>query len=137
MQNSTRASRRKFLQQIGSSSLLLAASPLASLAAKEKAEQRTLFYEKKISPNDKVRLAVIGFGIQGHFDLATALKVPGVELGWQFAISIPDGLKTQKNYMAKIFSPPKITWNYWTAKMLMPSSLQPATIGTHGSPKKR
>lgn len=80
MQNSTRASRRKFLQQIGSSSLLLAASPLASLAAKEKAEQRTLFYEKKISPNDKVRLAVIGFGIQGHFDLATALKVPGVEL---------------------------------------------------------
>jgi len=74
------ASRRRFLQQIGSTSLLLAGGPLASLAAKEKAEQRTLFYEKKISSNDKVRLAVIGFGIQGHMDLAQALKVPGVEL---------------------------------------------------------
>jgi len=39
-----------------------------------------LRYSKKISSNDKVRLAVIGFGIQGHGDLATALKVPGVEL---------------------------------------------------------
>src|SRR5262249_45648484 len=37
-------------------------------------------YSKKISSNDKVRLAVIGFGIQGHSDLETALQVPGVEL---------------------------------------------------------
>ncbi|HMH34428.1 MAG TPA: Gfo/Idh/MocA family oxidoreductase, partial [Puia sp.] len=80
MSNSTRASRRKFLQQIGSTSILLAAGPLSGLAAKEKAEERMLHYEKRISPNDKIRLAVIGFGIQGHFDLATALKVPGVEL---------------------------------------------------------
>jgi predicted dehydrogenase len=80
MSSSTRASRRRFLQQIGSTSLLLAASPLASLAAAENAEERILRYEKKISANDKVRLAVIGFGIQGHYDLATALKVPGVEL---------------------------------------------------------
>ncbi|MEY3349232.1 MAG: hypothetical protein RLY46_1271, partial [Bacteroidota bacterium] len=27
-----------------------------------------------------IRLGVIGFGVQGHIDLATALKVPGVEL---------------------------------------------------------
>ena len=80
MSKTTPGSRRKFLQQIGSTSLLLAASPLAGLAAAEKAEQRTIFYEKKIGPNDKVRLAVIGFGIQGHMDLATAIKVPGVEL---------------------------------------------------------
>ena len=80
MSTSTRASRRKFLQQIGSTSLVMAAGPLASLAAIEKAEERILRYEKKISANDKVRLAVIGFGIQGHIDLATALKVPGVEL---------------------------------------------------------
>jgi len=73
-------SRRKFLQQIGATSLLAAASPFSSLAAKEKAEERTLFYEKKISVGDKIRLGVIGFGIQGHFDLQTALKVPGVEL---------------------------------------------------------
>ncbi len=74
------SSRRKFLQQIGATSLLAAVAPLSSIAAKEKAEERTLFYEKRISPNDKIRLAVIGFGIQGHFDLQTALKVPGVEL---------------------------------------------------------
>ncbi|HTQ27804.1 MAG TPA: Gfo/Idh/MocA family oxidoreductase [Puia sp.] len=80
MSKNEKASRRKFLQQIGSTGLLLAGSPLASLAAKEKAEERILHYEKKISPNDKIRLAVIGYGIQGHFDLATALKVPGVEL---------------------------------------------------------
>lgn len=80
MSHQDQSSRRKFLQQIGATSLLVAASPLSSLAAKEKAEERTLFYEKKISPTDKVRLGVIGFGVQGHFDLATALKVPGVEL---------------------------------------------------------
>jgi predicted dehydrogenase len=80
MSKNTYASRRKFLQQIGSIGLLTAASPLASLAAKEKAEERVLRYSKKISSNDKIRLAVIGFGIQGHGDLATALKVPGVEL---------------------------------------------------------
>jgi predicted dehydrogenase len=72
--------RRKFLQQIGATSLLLASGPLQSFAAKEKAEERMILYDKKISGNDTIRLAVIGFGIQGHFDLATALKVPGVEL---------------------------------------------------------
>src|SRR4029079_9473389 len=80
MSNDTQHSRRKFLQQIGALGLVTAASPLASLAAKEKAEERILRYSKKISSNDKIRLAVIGFGIQGHGDLATALKIPGVEL---------------------------------------------------------
>ena len=77
---SNETSRRKFLQQIGSFGLLAAAGPLAGLAGKEKAEQRILRYSKKISSNDKIRLAVVGFGIQGHGDLSTALQVPGVEL---------------------------------------------------------
>ena len=80
MSNSTNASRRKFLQQIGATSLMAAAAPLSSLAAKEKAEERILHYEKKISAGDKIRLGVIGYGVQGHYDLETALKVPGVEL---------------------------------------------------------
>ena len=80
MNYDSRASRRKFLQQIGTTSLLAAASPLAGLPWAEKAEARLLHYDKKISPNDRIRLAVIGFGIQGHSDLSTALKVPGVEL---------------------------------------------------------
>jgi predicted dehydrogenase len=80
MSNKSKSSRRKFLQQIGSTGLVLAASPLAGFAAAEKAEERIIRYEKRFSSNDKIRLAVIGFGIQGHGDLATALKVPGVEL---------------------------------------------------------
>jgi len=80
MQNDNSESRRKFLRQIGATSLAVAASPLSSLAAREKAEERILHYERKISANDKVRVGVIGYGVQGHFDLGTALKVPGVEL---------------------------------------------------------
>jgi len=74
------ASRRKFLQQIGATSLVAASSPFASLAAQQKAEERILQYERSFSANDKVRIGVIGYGVQGHFDLNTALKVPGVEL---------------------------------------------------------
>jgi len=73
-------SRRRFLQQIGATSLATAAYPLTSLAAKANAEERILHYEKNFGPNDKVRIGVIGYGVQGHFDLTTALKVPGVEL---------------------------------------------------------
>src|SRR5215204_2666663 len=80
MQKYNSASRRKFLQQIGAATLATAASPLSSLAAREKAEERIMNYEKKISSNDKIRVGVIGYGVQGHFDLDTALKVPGVEL---------------------------------------------------------
>lgn len=80
MKNHNSASRRKFLQQLAATSLATAASPLAALAAQGKAEERILHYEKNISPNDKIRVGVIGYGVQGHFDLTTALKVPGVEL---------------------------------------------------------
>lgn len=80
MSQKNQHSRRKFLHQIGSTGLLLAASPLSSLAAKQQAEERIIRYDKTFSANDKVNLAVIGFGIQGHMDTATALKVPGVQL---------------------------------------------------------
>ena len=81
MSKQSQSSRRRFLQQIGATSLLSAAAPLSSFAAKEKAEERTLFYERNIASTDKIRVGVIGYGIQGHFDLQAALKVPGVELG--------------------------------------------------------
>lgn len=68
------------MQKIGATTLVSAATPLASLAAIEKAEERMLFYERKISSADKIRLGVIGYGVQGHIDLNTALRVPGVEL---------------------------------------------------------
>jgi predicted dehydrogenase len=80
MNNDSLNSRRKFLQKIGATTLVTAASPFATYAAQEKAEERILHYERKISSNDKIRIGVIGYGVQGHFDLDTALKVPGVEL---------------------------------------------------------
>jgi len=104
MSNDTHASRRKFLQQIGSFGLAAAASPLASLAAKEKAEERILRYSKKISSNDKIRLAVIGFGIQGHGDLATALKVPGVELAGVCDLYTGRLLNAKETYGDQIFT---------------------------------
>jgi predicted dehydrogenase len=73
-------SRRKFLQQLSSSTLLLSAGSLSSFGSEEKAEERILHYEKKISSNDKIRVACIGMGIMGFNDVNTALKVPGVEM---------------------------------------------------------
>jgi predicted dehydrogenase len=80
MEKNNSSSRRKFLRQIGATTLATATTPLAALAAREKAEERILHYERSISANDKIRIGVIGYGVQGHFDLNTALKVPGVEL---------------------------------------------------------
>ena len=73
-------SRRKFIRQLGSSSLLLAAGTLKTLAAEEKNEERIIAYTKRIGPNDKIRVACIGMGIMGNADTDSALKVPGVEL---------------------------------------------------------
>ena len=61
MKNDSANSRRKFLQQIGATSLLAAASPFSSMAATANAEERILTYERKISSNDKIRIGVIGF----------------------------------------------------------------------------
>ena len=69
--------RRKFLQTLGGSgSFLLAGLP--ALAANTNI--RTLLSKVKVSSNDKIRIALIGSGIIGHYDTETALKVPGVEL---------------------------------------------------------
>ncbi|HVG16227.1 MAG TPA: hypothetical protein VM935_14750, partial [Chitinophagaceae bacterium] len=74
------SSRRKFLQQLSSSTLLLSAGSLGSFGSEEKAEERILHYEKKVSANDTIRIACIGMGIMGFNDVNTALKVPGVEM---------------------------------------------------------
>ncbi|MBS1948274.1 MAG: Gfo/Idh/MocA family oxidoreductase [Bacteroidetes bacterium] len=73
-------SRRKFLQQLGSTGLLLSSGALASFATEEKIEKRIIEYKKKTSANDKINVAVIGMGIMGHNDIEAALKVPGVQM---------------------------------------------------------
>jgi hypothetical protein len=74
------STRRKFLQQLSATTAMLAAGPFASLANPEKLEERIIRYQKPVSPNDTIRIGIIGTGIMGHNDIQTALKVPGIEL---------------------------------------------------------
>jgi predicted dehydrogenase len=74
------SSRRRFLQQLGGSTLLLSAGSLPSLAAQETLEKRLLHYERRIGPADTLRIASIGMGIMGNNDVGTALKAPDVQL---------------------------------------------------------
>lgn len=71
--------RRKFIKQLGSTVLLTSAG-LNSFAEREAHETRILQDEKRISSNDKIRIATIGMGIMGFNDTRAALTVPGVEL---------------------------------------------------------
>ncbi|MEC5146662.1 Gfo/Idh/MocA family oxidoreductase [Chitinophaga sp. 212800010-3] len=72
-------SRRKFIKHISSTAALLGIGHLAALG-KEPENIHLLQPQKRISPNDKIRIAGIGMGIMGFGDVHTALQVPGVEL---------------------------------------------------------
>ena len=71
--------RRKFIKQLGST-IILTSAGLTSLAAQEEHERRILQAEKRISANDKIRIATIGMGIMGFNDTNAALHSQGVEL---------------------------------------------------------
>ncbi|HVV54125.1 MAG TPA: Gfo/Idh/MocA family oxidoreductase [Mucilaginibacter sp.] len=73
------SNRRKFLKQLGSTVILTSAG-LTSLAAQEEHERRILRAEKKITPNDKIRVATVGMGIMGFNDTHAALHSNGIEL---------------------------------------------------------
>ncbi len=73
------SSRRHFIQQMSGTALALAATN-SGLANPNQWQNQVDAYSRKISPNDKIRIATIGMGIMGHADTKTALKVPGVEL---------------------------------------------------------
>ena len=73
------SSRRHFIQQMSGTALALAAGNSA-LAFADQWQNRVDGYSKKISPNDKLRIATIGMGIMGYNDTNTALGVPGTEL---------------------------------------------------------
>ena len=65
------SNRRKFIKSIGAASALLATDGFA--------KPFNIIRSMKISPNDKIRIATIGMGIQGHNDTKAALKNPDVE----------------------------------------------------------
>ncbi len=70
------STRRKFIKQLSAASVAL---PLSSLAA-DQIPVQTILYEKKISANDKINVAIIGFGIMGSRNAKTVLQIPGVQL---------------------------------------------------------
>ncbi|RAJ02544.1 secreted protein [Chitinophaga skermanii] len=72
-------SRRKFLQNLGATAAAIGAGSLTAMAASNEIKH-TLKGEKKVSSNDKIRIAGIGMGIMGFGDVKCALRVPGVEL---------------------------------------------------------
>lgn len=93
MKKNKETNRRKFLKTVGSSSLLLGATPLVGLANDARISELPLVGGPKVSANDKVRIAAIGMGIMGHNNVDSALKVDGVELA--AACDLYDGRLTR------------------------------------------
>jgi predicted dehydrogenase len=79
MKGSSSASRRRFLQQMSGTALALAAANTSPAFAGQW-QNRVDRYSRRTSPNDKIRIAVIGLGIQGNNDLKAALNNPGIEM---------------------------------------------------------
>ena len=67
---STGKSRREFLQVVAGAAT---GAPIV-LRAQRPGSSRT------VAPNDRIRVGIIGVGIRGQQDLASALRAPGVEL---------------------------------------------------------
>ena len=68
-----KASRRDFIRSLSAASALIATQGVAK-------PFNIIPNLKKISPNDKIRIATIGMGIQGNQDSMAALRNPDVEL---------------------------------------------------------
>ncbi|MBK9511623.1 MAG: Gfo/Idh/MocA family oxidoreductase [Cytophagaceae bacterium] len=62
--------RRDFISSIGT---------VAAFSGVSNAAPFNIIKSLKNSPNDTIRIATIGMGIQGHYDTKAALKNPGVE----------------------------------------------------------
>ncbi|MBD2700198.1 Gfo/Idh/MocA family oxidoreductase [Spirosoma sp. BT702] len=71
------SNRRTFIKSLSAASALVATQGIARPLVQAPAYIPNL---KKISPNDKIRIATIGMGIQGNFDTRAALRNPDVEL---------------------------------------------------------
>ncbi|MFD2935809.1 Gfo/Idh/MocA family protein [Spirosoma flavum] len=70
------SNRRTFIKSLSAASALVATEGIA----KPFGAPAYIPNLMKISPNDKIRFATIGMGIQGNFDTQSALRNPDVEL---------------------------------------------------------
>ena len=66
-----KSNRRNFITTLGAASVLAASESIA--------KPFNIIRDMRISPNDKIRFATIGMGIQGNFDTQAALKAGGTE----------------------------------------------------------
>lgn len=81
MKKSKRSSRREFLSKLtlGAAAVSVPGILTASPRNRKEIEIPRRAEQKKYAANDKIRLATIGYGIQGTGDTAGALDVDGVE----------------------------------------------------------
>lgn len=76
------SSRRKFIKGLTAASALAATQSIARPVVQVIRPQAPAYIPnlKSVSPNDKIRIATIGMGIQGNYDTRAALRNPDVEL---------------------------------------------------------
>ncbi len=72
------STRRKFIRQLGGTTAALAVG--STLAGQATPNAQILASNYEVTDDAPIRVGVIGMGIIGHFDLDTALRVPGVSL---------------------------------------------------------
>lgn len=73
-------SRKNFLKNSLLGMAGFAASPLIRPVKPSFEELSNRGWKKKFSANDNIQIAAIGMGIIAHFDIETAMEVPGVKL---------------------------------------------------------
>ncbi len=78
MSRHTQPTRRRFLGTLAGGAA--AAATVTMSAASRDREETIPDRQQPASPNDQIQLALIGAGIQGTGDTATAITVPGVKL---------------------------------------------------------
>ena len=76
----SKLSRKNFLRNSALGIAGLTVSPLMGKASSPYRELNTPKWKEKFSANDRIQVAAIGMGIIAHYNVQTALEVPGVEL---------------------------------------------------------
>lgn len=74
------SNRRDFIRNLGGSAIAITAASLQDLAARERQEILLESAQRHYTANDRIRVAVIGFGIIGFRNAQTFMQLPGIEL---------------------------------------------------------